>query len=84
MMVQNILLFVLMIIHVTMWFIDLLHKSNMFGKFEVYETMVEIRISKILKTVQFDNGGKFTSKEFSNFCEVHNITMQLANSYTPY
>ncbi len=54
----------------------------MFAKFEVYKAMVETKIGKKLKTFQFDNDGKFTSKDFSNFCEVHNITMQLANFYT--
>jgi hypothetical protein len=72
----------MMIIHVILWFIDLLHKSNMFAKFEMYKAMVETKIGKKLKTFQFDNDGKFTSKDFSNFCEVHNITMQLANFYT--
>jgi hypothetical protein len=55
----------------------------MFAKFEVYKTTVQTKIGKKLKTIQFDNGGKFISKDFSNFCEVHNITMQLANSYNP-
>jgi IS30 family transposase len=55
----------------------------MFAKFEVYKAMVETKIGK-LKTFQFDNGGEFTLKKISNFREVHNITMQLANSYTPW
>jgi IS30 family transposase len=56
----------------------------MFAKFEVYQAMVETKIGKKLKTFQFDNGGEFTVKDFSNLREVHNITMQLANSYTPW
>jgi hypothetical protein len=39
----------------------------MFAKFEVYKAMVETKVGKTLKTFQFDNGAKFTSKDFSNF-----------------
>jgi hypothetical protein len=46
--------------------------------------MVETKINKKLKTLLFDKyGGEFKSKEFSNFCEVHGISKQLTNPYTP-
>ncbi len=69
------------------WYIMiyLLHnKSNVFDKFQVYKIMVETKINKKLKTLLFDKyGGEFKSKEFSNFCEVHGISKQLTNPYTP-
>jgi hypothetical protein len=48
-------------------------KGEVFDKFKAYKALVENQTGMKIKTLRFDNGGKFVSKKFNNFlheCEI--------------
>jgi hypothetical protein len=46
------------------WVYFLKYKSETFGKFQEFKSMVENESDKSIKTLRTDNGGEFTKKEF--------------------
>ena len=45
------------------------NKSEVFGKFKEFKALIENQSEKRIKTLRFDNGGEYTSKEFEAFCK---------------
>ncbi|PLW24325.1 hypothetical protein PCASD_06555 [Puccinia coronata f. sp. avenae] len=61
----------------------LLSKSHAFVNFVQYYNEVTNHHSSKIKTVIFDGGGEFNSKEFLNFLKEKGITVQVTAPYTP-
>jgi transposase InsO family protein len=59
------------------------HKSETFGKFQEFKTMVESQSGKSIKTLRIDNGGEFTKKEFTAYLSKNGIQHQNIVPYTP-
>ena len=58
-------------------------KDQVFEKFKEYETMVTNMTEKKIKIIRSDNGGEYTSKEFSNYLKEKGIHDQLSVPWTP-
>jgi transposase InsO family protein len=58
-------------------------KGEVFDKFKAYKALVENQISMKIKTLRFDNEGKFVSKKFDNFLHECGIQRQTRAPYTP-
>jgi hypothetical protein len=52
------------------------NKLEAFEKFKLYMEMVENEMDSRIKCLILDNGGKFTSKEFMDYCSNHGIKRQ--------
>lgn len=65
------------------WIYFLIEKSVVFSKFKVFKVMVENQTRLKIGTPHIDRGGKFLSREFSEFCEEHGIRRFITPSYTP-
>ena len=48
------------------WIYVLKHKSQVFEKFLEWKALIEKSTGEMLKTLQTDNGGEYTSAEFHN------------------
>ncbi|XP_010413036.1 PREDICTED: uncharacterized protein LOC104699428 [Camelina sativa] len=66
-----------------MWSILIKEKSEAFGSFKGFKSVVEKDIGSVIKTLRTDRGGEFTSREFNEFCEFVGITRHLTAPYTP-
>jgi len=51
------------------WVYFLKQKSETFGTFKKFKALVEKQSNCSIKTLRSDGGGKFTSREFNQFCE---------------
>jgi IS30 family transposase len=49
------------------------NKSEAFENFKVYKEMVENEMDSKIKSLRYDNGGEFTSKEFMDYYNIHGI-----------
>jgi hypothetical protein len=49
------------------------HKSETFGKFQEFKSMVENEYGKSIKTLRTNNGGDFTKKDFTTYLSKHAI-----------
>jgi transposase InsO family protein len=58
-------------------------KSEAFNNFKIYKEMVVNEMDSKIKILRSDNGGKFTSKEFMDFCIKHGIKRKLFVPRTP-
>ncbi len=58
-------------------------KDQVFEKFKEYETMVTNMTEKKIKILRSDNGGEYTSKEFSDYLKEKGIQHQLSVPRTP-
>ena len=55
----------------------------MFGKFKEFKALIE-NLSEIkIKILKLDNGGEYTSKEFTKFCKYFGIKRELTAPYNP-
>ncbi|KAL2243405.1 UNVERIFIED_CONTAM: Retrovirus-related Pol polyprotein from transposon TNT 1-94 [Sesamum indicum] len=61
----------------------MVHKSEVFEKFEKWRTLVENQTGKKLKSLRTDNGLGFCNQNFSEMCEKHGIKRHKTNPYTP-
>ena len=59
------------------------YKSDALKCMDVFRTYAERKTGKLLKNIRSDNGGEFTSKAFSLYCEQSGIVQQFTNAYTP-
>jgi hypothetical protein len=59
------------------------NKSEAFENFKVYTEMVENEMDSKIKCLRYDNGGKFTSKEFMYFYRKYGIKRKLFIARTP-
>ena len=58
-------------------------KDQVLEKFKEYEAMVTNMTEKKIKILRSDNGGEYTSKEFSNYLKEKGIQQQLSVPRTP-
>ena len=58
-------------------------KDQVLEKFKEYEAMVTNMTQKKIKVLRSDNGGEYTSKEFSNYLKEKGIQQQLSVPRTP-
>ena len=65
------------------WVTFLKEKSKAFEKFKIFKEMVENETHMKIKCLRSDNGGEFTSNDFSEFCEKHEIKRQFSAAKTP-
>ena len=59
------------------------NKSEAFENFKIYKEMVENEMDLRIKCLRSDNGGKFTLKEFMDYCRSHGIKRQFFVARTP-
>jgi transposase InsO family protein len=48
-----------------------------------FKAFVEIQFEKIVKILQNDNGGEYSSKQFKDFLKEHGYQHQISTLYTP-
>eukprot|EP00249_Psilotum_nudum_P000010 c10049_g1_i1 orf=2-409(-) len=65
------------------WVYFLSHKDEVLGIFQRFVTFVENQTGKRLKCLRSDNGGEYTSRRFSNFCEEKGIKRELSTPFNP-
>ncbi len=59
------------------------YKGECFIKFMEFKAFVEIQFEKIVKILQNDNGGEYSSKQFKDFLKEHGYQHQISTLYTP-
>ena len=59
------------------WLYLLKTKDEVFSKFQEFKAEVENPTNKKIKTLRFDNGGEYTSKELVAFCKAARIRREL-------
>jgi transposase InsO family protein len=67
----------------TTWVYFLKEKSQTFENFKVFQRLVENETKENIGTLQTNNGGEFTSKEFQTFYSEKGIRKKFTNAYTP-
>ncbi|SGY26754.1 BQ5605_C018g08773 [Microbotryum silenes-dioicae] len=65
------------------WCILLTYKSDVFHRLRDWILAVENATGDRVKTIRSDNGGKFTLRNFVDFCLVKGIRRELTIPYTP-
>lgn len=66
-----------------MWTYLLKNKSDTFDAFKRFRSLVENSPEKRIGTFRMDNGGEFTSKEFTQYCEEAGIVRHFSAPYSP-
>ena len=59
------------------------HKSDVFATFKQWKVMIKKQIGKKVKRLRTDNGIKFCSMEFDQFCKNEGIVRHRTVRYTP-
>lgn len=65
------------------WIYILKSKNKSFDKFKEWKVLVKIQTSRNVKNLITDNGLKFCSKEFNQFCKKHGIKKHRTTRGTP-
>jgi len=65
------------------WVYILKNKSDAFGKFKEWHTLIENQIETKLKVLRTNNGLKFVSEQFNEFCRKGGIKRHRTVTYTP-
>ena len=65
------------------WVYFLKEKLEVFNAFKKFKVLVEKQSGYYIKAMRSDRGGKFTSKEFQDFCENNEIRRPLTLPYSP-
>ena len=65
------------------WIYFLKAKDEVLSKFKEFKAMIENHSEKCIKTLRSDNGGEFTSNEFSEICKKAGIKRELTSPYNP-
>lgn len=58
-------------------------KDEVFGWFHSFKALVENHTGKKIKTFRIDNGTKYESNEFNDFCKESGIKRELIVPYNP-
>ncbi|EOY08987.1 Uncharacterized protein TCM_024324 [Theobroma cacao] len=64
------------------WIFFMKFKSEVFTLFKNFKTRVEFETGHRIKTLRTDNGGEYTSNEFTQFLNQQGIAHQLTAPYT--
>jgi hypothetical protein len=65
------------------WMHLLKTKDEVFNKFQEFKAKMENLTDKKIKTLRFDNGGEYTSKELIAFCKAVEIRRELIVPHNP-
>lgn len=65
------------------WIFFLKTKGEVFKWFQEFKALVENQTGKKIKTLRSDNGGKYTSNDFDDFCAREGIQRELTVPYNP-
>ncbi|CAH9144261.1 unnamed protein product [Cuscuta epithymum] len=65
------------------WAYCLKSKDQVFDRFKLFHAMVERETGKKLKCLRSDNGGEYTSREFSAYCAAYGIRHEKTVPRTP-
>jgi len=65
------------------WMYLLKTKNEVFDKFQEFKVEFENLTDKKIKTLRYDNGGEYTSKELISFCKVAGIKRELIIPHNP-
>jgi hypothetical protein len=65
------------------WTYFLKEKSEAFGVFKKFKSLVENESKCTIQCLRTDRGGEFTSSDFNDFCSSQGIKRQLTAAYTP-
>jgi hypothetical protein len=65
------------------WLYMLKTKDEVFSKFQEFKAEVENLTDKKIKTIRYDNGGEYTSKELVAFCKEAGIRRELIVPHNP-
>jgi transposase InsO family protein len=66
------------------WIYFLNNKSDALGCFHHFKSHVEKKSGYYIKCLRTNQGGEYISREFHNFCKVHDIYKQFTTRYTPH
>jgi transposase InsO family protein len=58
-------------------------KGQVFQRFQEFKALVENQTGKKIKVLISDNGGEYTSNEFSDFCATEGIKREVTVPYNP-
>ena len=58
-------------------------KDEVLSKFKVYKAKAENQQEKQINITRSDRGGKYTSNEFTLFCELYRIIYEVTALYSP-
>jgi transposase InsO family protein len=58
-------------------------KGQVFIWFQEFKALVENQTGKKIRVLRSDNGGEYTSKEFTYFCAGEGIRRELTIPYNP-
>ena len=58
-------------------------KDEVFNKFQEFKALVENLSGRKIKVLRSNNGGKYTSNEFKEFCREAGIKRELTTPYNP-
>ena len=59
-------------------------KDDVFDIFKQFRALVEKSTGRFIKCLRTDNGTKFTSKQFDNYCKKDGIERHKTTVYTPW
>jgi transposase InsO family protein len=65
------------------WVYFIKEKSEVFGIFKKFKTLVEKQSGKHIKKLRSDQGKEYNSHEFDKFCKDEGIERQLSSMYSP-
>ncbi|PRQ55987.1 putative RNA-directed DNA polymerase [Rosa chinensis] len=65
------------------WVYFMEQKSEAFGVFKSFKTLVEKESGKEIKILRYDRGGEYNSSAFMSFCASYGIRRQLTTAYSP-
>lgn len=65
------------------WIYFMKNKDEVFSRFKEFKALVENQTGKKIKILRSDNGGKYTSNAFKDFCAQEGIKKELTVSYNP-
>jgi transposase InsO family protein len=65
------------------WIFFMKTKDEVFSRFQEFKAQVENLTGKKIKVLRSDNGGEYTSRDFSDFCKEAGIKRELIVPYNP-
>jgi transposase InsO family protein len=65
------------------WIYFLHLKSQSLEKFKIFKNQIENLTNERILTLRSDNGGKYLSKQFGDYCQQEDISRQLTAPHTP-